>query len=86
VFATDRLFQPSLIFTELTDMDYGAPCRPPHWGMLWSYQQIFDQAGKAFPRPNALAYLALSSATKKKNHVYNIDASCQYCKYIMTTL
>jgi hypothetical protein len=39
----------------------------PSWVSSWCYEQMLDQTGKFFPGANTLAYLASSSATKKKS-------------------
>ena len=38
----------------------------PSWVSSWCYQQMLDQTGKFLTGANTLAYLASSSATKKK--------------------
>ncbi len=41
----------------------------PSWVSSWCYQQMLDQTGKGLPGTNSLAYLASSSATKKKSFI-----------------
>jgi hypothetical protein len=41
----------------------------PSWVSSWCYQQILDWTGKGLPGTNTLAYLASSSATKKKSFI-----------------
>ncbi len=41
----------------------------PSWVSSWCYQQMLDQTGKFLPGANTVAYLASSSATKKKSFI-----------------